>query len=270
MATASVALDAATEILMPGSEDEAIAAFGAGTDIVVVVGGGTIVVPEMTYRRLQPAKALMLGRAGLAGITRDGSRVTIGATTPIEELVGKPAPLGPCAANIADIEIRSQATVGGNICAGEGNEAPRGDLQGAFLALGATVRSAGEGGITEESLEDFLPKRRERLLLDVSFDEPVAGAFAGLDRPHTHDFTALAVSGARSTDGTIRLAATGAGGWGTRLPSAEAAAADPEAAGQAALQDVTPHDDAIASAWYRRKVLPVLVRRVLTELEEAA
>ena len=30
MATASVALDAATEILMPGSEDEAIAAFGAG------------------------------------------------------------------------------------------------------------------------------------------------------------------------------------------------------------------------------------------------
>ena len=158
MATASVALDAATEILMPGSEDEAIAAFGDGTD-VVVVGGGTIVVPEMTYRRLQPAKALMLGSAGLAGITRDGSRVTIGATTPVEELVGMPAPLGPCASNIADLEIRSQATVGGNLCAGDGNEAPRGDLQGAFLALGATVRSAGDGGVTDEPLEDFLPKR---------------------------------------------------------------------------------------------------------------
>jgi len=264
-----VALDAATEILMPGSEDEAISAFGDGTD-VVVVGGGTIVVPEMTYRRLQPARALMLGRAGLAEITRDGSRVTIGATTSIEELVEMPAPLGPCAANIADIEIRSQGTVGGNICAGEGNEAPRGDLQGALLALGATVRSAGEGGITEEPLEDFLPKRRERLLLDVSFDEPAAGAFAGLDRPHTHDYTALAVSGARSADGTIRLAATGAGSWGTRLPAAEAASGDPEAAGQAALNDVTPHDDALASAWYRTKVLPVLVRRVLTELKESA
>src|SRR5687768_14166095 len=101
MAVASVASDAATEILMPSSEDEAIAAFGDGAD-VTVVGGGTIVVPEMTYRRLQPAKALMLGGAGLAGITRDGSRVTIGATTPIEELVGTPAPLGLCAANIAD------------------------------------------------------------------------------------------------------------------------------------------------------------------------
>jgi CO/xanthine dehydrogenase FAD-binding subunit len=212
----------------------------------------------------------MLGDAGLAGITRDGSRVTIGATTPVQELVGVPAPLGPCAANIADLEIRSQATVGGNICAGSGNEAPRGDLQGAFLALGATVRSAGDGGVTEEPLEDFLPKRRERLLLYVSFDEPAAGAFAGLDRPHTHDYTALAVSGVRSADGTIRLAATGAGGWGTRLPSAEAAASDPDAAGQAALTDVTPHDDALASAWYRTKVLPVLVRRVLTELKESA
>src|SRR5206468_6117927 len=135
-------------------------------------------------------------------------------------------------------------------CAGEGSEAPRGDLQSAFLAVGATARSAANGDVTEEPLEDFLDKRHERLLLSVSFDEPAAGAFAGLDRPHTHDYTALAVSGARSADGTIRLAATGAGGWGTRLPSAEAASADPDAAGQAALADVTPHSDALASTWY--------------------
>ncbi len=269
MATASLPVTEATEVLLPASEEEAVAAFGDGTD-VVVVGGGTIVVPEMTYRRLQPAKALLLKNAGLAGVTRDGLRVSIGATTPIEELVGMPAPLGPCAANIADLEIRSVATVGGNLCAGEGYEAPRGDLQGAFLALGARVRSAGEGGVAEEPLEDFLPKRRGRLALDVSYEEPAAGAFAGLDRPHTNDYTALAVSGVRGADGTIRLAATGAGCWGVRLPSAEAAAGDPEAAGQAALQDVTPHDDALASAWYRAKVLPVLVRRVLTELKEAA
>jgi CO/xanthine dehydrogenase FAD-binding subunit len=263
MAVASVASDAATEILMPGSEDEAIAAFGDGAD-VVVVGGGTIVVPEMTYRRLQPARALMLGRAGLSGVARDGSRVTIGATTPVQALVDLPAPLGACAASVADFEIRSQGTVGGNICAGEGSDAPRGDLQGAFLALGASVRSAATGDITEEPLEDFLPRRHERLLLSVSFHEPAAGAFAGLDRPHTHDYTALAVSGAKSADGSIRLAATGAGSWGVRLPSAEGGDAD------AALSDVTPHDDALASAWYRAKVLPVLVRRVLTDLRESS
>jgi CO/xanthine dehydrogenase FAD-binding subunit len=78
------------------------------------------------------------------------------------------------------------------------------------------------------------------------------------------------VSGAKGLDGTVRLAATGAGSWGARLPSAEAAAGDPEAAGKAALEDVSPHDDALASAWYRAKVLPVLVRRVLTEMEESS
>jgi aerobic carbon-monoxide dehydrogenase medium subunit len=269
MAVASVVSDATTEVLMPGSEDEAIAAFDDGAD-VTVVGGGTIVVPDLTYRRIRPSKALLLGRAGLAGIEKDGARVTIGAMTPVQDLVDMPAPLGPCASNVADLEIRSQGTVGGNICAGQGHEAPRGDLQGAFLALGATVRSAAGGDVTEEPLEDFLPMRAERLLLSVSFDEPAAGAFAGLDRPHTHDYTALAVSGARAADGTVRLAVTGAGSWGARLPSAEAAAGDPAAAGEAALQDVTPHDDALASAWYRTKVLPVLVRRVLADLQESA
>jgi len=269
MTVASVASDAATEVLVPGSEDEAIAAFGDGAE-VVVVGGGTIVVPDITYRRLRPAKALMLGRAGLSGIEKNGSRVTIGATTPVQALVDMDAPLGPCASNVADLEIRSQGTVGGNLCAGQGTDAPRGDLQGAFLALGATARSAANGDVTDEPLEDFLAKRGERLLLSVSFDEPAAGAFAGLDRPHTHDYTALAVSGARAHDGTLRLAATGGGSWGARLPSAEAAAGDPAAAGEAALNDVNPHDDALASAWYRTKVLPVLVRRVLAELKESA
>lgn len=263
MAAASMALDAATEVLVPGTEDEAIAAYGDGAG-VTVVGGGTIVVPDVTYRKHRPQKALLLGRAGLSGITKDRSRVTIGAATPVQELVGMPAPLGPCAANVADLEIRSQGTVGGNLCAGEGYEAPRGDLQGAFLALGATVCSAANGEVSEESLEAFLPQRGGRLLLSVSYEEPAAGAFAGLDRPHTHDYTALAVSGARAADGTIRLAVTGAGSHGQRLPSAEAGDAD------AALNDVTPHDDALASTWYRSKVLPVLVRRVLDDLKESA
>ncbi len=263
MAVANPVADTAAEVLLPGSESEAIEAFGNGKD-VLVVGGGTIVVAEMSYRRLRPARALLLKGAGLSGITREGSRTTIGATTSIQELVDFPAPIGPCAANVADLEVRGAATVGGNLCAGDGHEAPRGDLQGAFIAVGAVVRSAGEGGIVEEPLEDFLPKRSERLVLDVSYDEPAAGAFAGLDRPHTHDYTALAVSGGKAADGAIRLAVTGAGSHGRRLSSAEGGDAD------AALNDVEPHDDALASAWYRAKVLPVLVRRVLADLEGAS
>ena len=44
------------------------------------------------------------------------------------------------------------------------------------------------------------------------------------------------------------------------------AGGDAEAAAARALDDVTPQDDALASAWYRAKTLPVLVRRALTDL----
>ncbi len=259
----------APEVLFPTSPADAAAAFGEGAD-VTVIAGGTIVMPEISYGRLKPAKTVLLTQAGLAGVTHEGSTFTVGAATPVADLVGLPAPLGPCAANVADLEIRGQATLGGNVCAGEGRSAPRGDLQGALLALDATARSAGAGGERSEAFEDFLGNRAGRLLLDVSFEQPAAGAFAALGRPHTHGYTALAVSAARSSDGTVRVAATGAGTHAQRLRSAEATAADPTAAGDAALADVTPHDDALASAWYRSKTLPVLVRRALMQLKEAS
>jgi CO/xanthine dehydrogenase FAD-binding subunit len=259
----------AARVLFPTSPAEAGELFGEGKD-VTVIGGGTIVLPEITYGRLRPATAILLGGAGLAGVARDGGSVTIGGATPLADLVELGPPVGPCAANVADREIRAQATIGGNLCAGEGPEAPRGDLQGALLAVGARVRSTGAGGERTEPLEDFLPHRTGRLILDVSYVEPAAGAFAALDRAHTHEYTALAVSAARLADGSVRVAATGAGWHGVRLPSAEAKAADPAAAGEAALADVTLSDDALASAWYRSRTLPVLVRRALTALEEAA
>src|SRR5439155_4416931 len=130
----------------------------------------------------QPAKALVLSRAGLAGVTEDRGTTTIGATTPVEELVGLADPLGGCAANVADREIRAQATVGGNLRAGAGADAPRGDLQGALLALDAIARSTGADGERTEPLEEFLAAG-DRLLLDVSFEQPAAGAFAAIEYP---------------------------------------------------------------------------------------
>jgi len=260
-------MSAVTDVVLPTSPDEAVSAFGDGSG-VTVIGGGTIVMPDITAGRLAPAKTILLARAGLASVSRDGGMVTMGAMTPLQQLVELGAPVGDCAANVADLEVRLQATVGGNLCAGAGTDAPRGDLQGALIAVGSQVRSAGAGGTTTQPVEDFLSHRAGRLVLDVTYEEPAAGAFVALDRPHTHAYTALAVSAARLADGSIRLAATGTGSGATRLPSAEAAAADPDAAGVAALKDVTMQDDVLASAWYREQALPVLVRRALTRLEE--
>ena len=268
MAIATTARGTDTEVLLPASEEEAVTAFGDGSG-VTVLAGGTIVVPEMTYGYLKPDRVLMLARAGLEGIARDGSRTTIGAMTSIQDLVELAAPLGPCAANVADREIRAQGTAGGNLCAPQGRDAPRGDLQAAFLALDAQVRSAGAGGERTDSVEDFLADKDGRLVLGISYEEPSAGAFARLDRPHTHDYSALTVCAARGSDGGVRIAVAGADGPAVRLPSAEAKTDDPDAASAAAVQDVTFADDALASRWYRERTLPVLVRRALGELQEA-
>ncbi|MEX2614116.1 MAG: FAD binding domain-containing protein [Gaiellaceae bacterium] len=265
----ATALETEANVVLPTSENEAIEAFGDGSG-TTVLAGGTIVLPDITYGYIKPRRVLMLAGAGLSGIETGGSRTTIGAMTSVADLVDLPAPLGPCAANVADREIRAQATVGGNLCAGRGHEAPRGDLQAALLALNAQVRSAGAGGERTESLEAFLADRDGRLLLDVSYEEPAAGGFARLDRPHTHDYSALTVCAARGADGTLRIAVAGVAGPAVRLPSAEAKADDPAAAGEAAAKDATFADDALASAWYRERTLPVLVRRALTQLQEAA
>jgi CO/xanthine dehydrogenase FAD-binding subunit len=258
----------AADVVVPTSREDAVGAFGDGSE-VTVIAGGTIVVPEITHGRLRPRRALLLSRAGLAGVRSEGGRVTVGATTPVAELDGLPSPLGDAARHVADVEIRRQATLGGNLCAPPGVESPRGDLQAALIALGAEVRSTGAGGERTEAVEDFLAAGPEgRLVLEVRFAEPEAGAHSSVRRPHAHAYTVMSVCAAR-TGGEVRLAVCGAGPRAVRLRAAEEAFAggDAEAAAARALDDVTPQDDALASAWYRTKTLPVLVRRALTELQ---
>ena len=79
----------------------------------------------------------------------------------------------------------------------------------------------------------------------------------------------MTVACAETGDG-IRVAAGGVAPRATRLPAVERAIADgagPEQAAATALDGVQPQDDALASAWYRREVLPTLVRRALEQLQ---
>ena len=70
-----------TDVVLPASPDEAVSAFGDGTG-VTVVGGGTIVMPDITAGRLRPAKTILLARAGLAGVTNEGGAVMLGELRP--------------------------------------------------------------------------------------------------------------------------------------------------------------------------------------------
>ena len=256
------------KLVVPRSRDEAVDAFGDGSG-VTVLGGGTILMPELSYGRLRPKRVLLLQDAGLSGVARNGGSLTIGAMTTVAELEQGPEPLGTAARNVADHEIRAQATLGGNLCAPAGGTTPRGDLQAALIALGAQVKTAGKDGERTEPIEDFLAAPDRRLVLEVEIEEPQRAGYAAAHRPHAHAYTIVAVCAAETSAG-LRVGLSGAGPSGVRARSVEdalAAGASTQAAAQKALDDAQLQDDALASAWYRQRLLPVLVQRALDDLE---
>ena len=255
----AVAPRTAPEVVRPGSLEELVTAFESAPD-AAVLGGGTVLVPALVHHRVRPQRVLMLP-PDLSRVTRQDGAVTIGAGVRVTELEGGDEPLATAARHLADLEIRAQATVGGNLCCTSG-DTPRGDLQAPLIVLGARVRTAGPGGTRTEALEEFLAAGpQSRLLVDVSYDDvPRETAYAAVWRPHTHHYTILAVAAVRQ-DGQLRVAATGVGPVARRLHAAEQSGNPDDA-----LTGVDPPDDALASAWYRRRVLPTLVARALSNL----
>jgi carbon-monoxide dehydrogenase medium subunit len=131
------------------------------------------------------------------------------------------------------------------------------------------VKTAGAGGERSEPIEDFVAAGPDgRLVLEVEIDEPQRAGYAAARRPHAHAYTILAVCAAETSEG-IRVGVSGAGQNSLRARSVETAlagGASTEEASQKVLDDAEPQDDALASAWYRRRLLPVLVRRALDDL----
>jgi carbon-monoxide dehydrogenase medium subunit len=256
----------AAEVLMPASAEEAGASFGDGSGITVFAGG-TILLPEIAAGRIKPERALMLHRSGLDSLDADDGVVRIGAMVSIEALVDSPEEvLARCAAKMANPEVRRTATVGGNLCASPGDESQRGDLGAPLIALGARVRSVGAGGERVESVEDFLADdRSNRLVLDVQYDRVSRrSAVQELRRRHAHSYAIATVAVCAAEDGGLRVGVAGAGPVAVRCRTVEQSREPADV-----LKDVEPVDDAVASAAYRRTILPVLLRRAFEELEAA-
>jgi carbon-monoxide dehydrogenase medium subunit len=210
----------------------------------------------------------MLHRSGLDELRVENGRSVIGAMVPVAALADCDEELlSLYAGHIADGEVRRNATVGGNICAPPGRELQRGDLGAPLIALGAEVRSTGAGGERTEPVEDFLAgDRAGRLVLDVSYERtPRRSSASGLRRRHAHSYAVASVAACARGDGSeLRLAVAGATPTAVRCRTVEQSREPADV-----LSDVEPLDDAVASAAYRRKILPLLVREALDRLESA-
>ncbi len=256
----------AAEVLVPTSADEAVSLYGDG-ETITVFAGGTILLPEIAAGRLRPERALMLHRSGLDEVRVEDGVVRLGAMVPLAALTeAGDEVLARYVRHVADGEVRRNATVGGNLCAPPGRESQRGDLGAPLIALGARVRSTGKGGERTEPVEDFLSGDRSgRLMLEIEYDRvPRAWGVEGMRRRHAHSYAIANVAVCATEDGGLRVGVAGVGPTAVRCRSVEQSRNADDV-----LDDVEPVDDAVATASYRRKMLPLLVRRALDQLENA-
>jgi aerobic carbon-monoxide dehydrogenase medium subunit len=249
------------EVSIPASGMDARRVFGQAAE-TTVVSGGTIVMPALRSGRLAPKHVMLLTHAGLDRVERERDHLCIGAAARLADLAEVPEPLAGAVRGVADPEVRAQATIGGNLCAHPSAAVSRGDLQGPLIAMDAKVRWTDGTDEWLDGVEQFLRRSPDRrLVLGLEMPVPEHGAFAALRRPHSHGYTPVSVSVA-VVGGELRLAATGLAAHGIRLRSPE----DPTPTDGDQLE---PPDDALASGWYRRQMLPVLVRRCLDQIGSA-
>ena len=229
-----------------------------------------------------PEKVLSLRKAGLNTIQRKNGNMAIGATVTLTQMVKQTEVpfLQEAAQAIGSWAIRNMGTVGGNLFA----PPPAGDFAVALLALDASVTLASKGGTRTVSLEDFytgflMTDLREGEIVEQILLPIPKGvtAYTKFGRRHANTPAVVTVAAHVSLVGGVvkdaRLALNAVGPYPFRAKKAEAALIgsklDANAIANAsdlAMGEAQPFTDAVASEWYRRKMVAVIVRRTLEKI----
>ena len=272
------------EYLLPESLDQALELLAEHQDSLLVTAGGTVTMPLINEGISVPEKIMGLRHAGLDYIHENDKTVILGATTKLSSLLNlESIPiLQEAAENTGAWAVRNLGTVGGNLFV----PSPAGDVSVALLALDAIIKLVSSSDERWVPLNEFFTgfmsnvMRADELLTEIQVPVPkgpTAFHKYGRKRANTPSIVTVAayitLTGGQVTKARIALGA--AGPHPIRAFSAEKAleggALNPEtiqAAAEAAADESQPFTDAIATEWYRRKMIRVYVNRVLTELAE--
>ena len=257
-----------------------------------VIAGGTALVPAMRLGLVTPDRLVSLHRIpGLSGIHVDNGVLEIGAMTSLAALArhgalrsGWPL-LAQTAGRVATSAIRSTATLGGNLCYAEAASDPA----PALLCLDAQVGVADSVGERVVPIGEFFTGFYEtalapgEILTGVRLPATPAGARSGYlkfcprsaeDKPLI-GVAALLVLDAAKRVGEIRIGLGGAAPTPMRARRAETMVQGQEladrairGAADAAAGEAEPLSDLMGSADYRREMIRVWVRRLLTALRD--
>jgi CO/xanthine dehydrogenase FAD-binding subunit len=270
----------------PASVPEALALLGEHGPDVLVIAGGTVAMPLINEGISMPRLVMGLRNAGLDGIERRGDMLRIGATATLTALATQTdAPmLATAARRTASWAVRNMGTVGGNLF----TPPPGGDVATALLALDAVVEIAGPAGERSVPIDAFwtgflgTTLAADELVTAITIPlEAGTDAFLKLGRKAANTPAVVTVAAHLAMEGgsvaTARIALGAVGAYPVRARAAEAALTGSPLtpgtianAAAAATSDAGPFTDAVATDWYRRRMVGVVVERTLTRLTAQA
>jgi CO/xanthine dehydrogenase FAD-binding subunit len=274
----------ATEhLFLPDSPEAAFDLLEQHGQEIFVIAGGTVGMALINEGVVSPRLVMSLHRAKLSQVRAANNHWEIGATTTLARVMrmSELPLLAGAARHIGGWAIRNMATLGGNLFV----PSPAGDAAVALLALDAEVIAASRLGTRKILLNQFFRGRYQNALAPGELVTaihvprlPGKTAFVkfGRRQQNTPAVVTVAIRAIRDDQGKCteaRVALGAAGDTPFRATQAEAAllgsnldaGAITEAAALAA-DEARPFSDAIASAWYRQKMVGVYVRRALEAL----
>lgn len=271
---------AADRLLLATSIRQARDALGAGR---VALAGGTWLMRAAIRGEVLPRRFVSLGGiAALRQIEMEDDWLAIGAAVTHAKLdrallqYPQLRALRVAATLSANPAIRRVATVGGNLCS---IAFAASDLAPALLALNAEAKLETKDGPVTLSMAEFLARRAELLphSLLTTLRVPLSIAHSAHQRlplRKAGDYPAAIVSMAMIGErlaiavGSVEPAARR---WSALEVALQDGLPSPESAAgaAAAANDFKGRDGPEADGWYRREVLPALVRRGVAELWES-
>lgn len=278
-------------LIEPRSVAEAVEALGDADGEARLIAGGTALVPMLRMGLLRPERVISLHRIEeLARVAVSGRGLRVGAMATLAAIARSPEIargwplLASAARHVATPAIRSTATLGGNL----GYAEPASDPAPALLCLDAEVDVEGPAGARSLPMTAFFAGFYEtalaagEIVTAVRVPPAPAGARTGYvkfcprsaeDKPLVGVAALLVLEekGGRCREARIALGAAGPSAF--RAGRAEALlrgvaldAAAIEVAAAAAAEEADPVSDLMGSADYRRRMVRVWVRRLLTSL----
>jgi xanthine dehydrogenase small subunit len=261
------------------NDPQAAARFLAERREARLLGGGTLLVRRVNEGDVSIGTYVRLVASPLKQIDIADGTIRLGAGVSMSAIAKAPDMgfLAPVARSIGGPAVRSAATVGGNLFA----PSPYGDFGVALLALDAVVSVESPGGVEEIGLETFFHSRGRlaagSIVTAVCFPRPASGDFRFVKvsrvKPKGAAVMSIAavittkeghISGARISLGALAPTPVRAHNLERALKGVSLAGPEIARAVALAAADVSPTSDAIASEWYRRAVLPVHLRRLLS------